>query len=213
MSKQRSDIEEACEVNGSRGTADTFVEDQQDCENQQDCDIAILQRALENPNERKSQLCCLFCCDLVRASVIMNFIWILLVIIYVVWSMVSPAELAYLGMNPLFEDDVIDAWVIIGIVKFSVSVLCCCLGILGAVLFRKYLVLVGSIWYIVYAIVTLLQENRESGRWIGAFLAVIFSYPSIHLFVSMLNGSITRETYPREAHCCCGRCTGTDRFC
>jgi hypothetical protein len=181
---------------------------QRNCENQQDCDIEILQRALEDPNERKSQLCCLFCCDLVRASVIMNFIWILLLIIYVVLSMVTPIELANLGVVPLFEGDYIDAWAIVGFVKISVSFVCCCLAILGAVLFRKYLVLVGSIWYGVYAIVTLL--DRENGRWVGAFLAAIFSYPSIHLFVSMLNGSITRETYPREAHCCCGPCTGSD---
>lgn len=166
-------------------------------------DVEALQRALEDPNERKSQLCCACCCDLVKGVIIMNSIWVWLCISYIVLSLIDPNRLATnYGVVPLMEGDEVNPWAIVGFVKLGGGMICSLLGILGAARFHKYLVLTGAIWYVVYAITTLL--DYESKRWIGAFLAAIFAYPSFHLFISMHKGNITRETYAREAHCCGG---------
>ena len=178
---------------------------------QRNYDIETLQRALEDPNERQSQLCCLCLCDLVKASIIMNVIWIMLEIGYIYISATDSERLQNsFGIVPLFggdssavddgESSSINAWAIVGIVKIAIGFVGCILGIYGAVRFNKYFVLTACLGYLQYAILTL--ADYKSGRWIGAFLAVIFAYPSIHLFVSIRNGNMTRETYEREASCC-----------
>jgi len=167
--------------------------------------------------ERKSQLCCFFLCDLVKAKVIADALFIVLVLFYLLISYFPESRIAErMGMVPLhvdngdrmngnddFVDDngIIDPWLVVGYVKLSSAIVFCSIGIFGALKFNKSLVLVSAVWYVCYAILNIADwENR---RWIGTFMALAFSYPSWHLFVALHNKTIQKENYSNEKYCCC----------
>lgn len=197
---------------GTRKASNLFampLDSEMDSEVQRNRDIEALQQALEDPNERQSHLCCLCLCDLVKASIAMNLVWICLMICYISFSAIDPERLDNtFGIVPIFvagsldDGESMDLVEIVGITKVTIAFVYCILGIYGAIRFKKYLVLTACIGYVVYAL--LLLVDLKSGRWTGIFLAVIFLYPNAHLFISMRNGSITKETYEREANCCGG---------
>jgi len=169
----------------------------------------------DDPNDnRQSHLCCVFCCDLVRAVIIVDCIDIIVAIIIVVISLTGHEQVFLDAINfSVFSpipDTMDDDQVVAGILEdrrvFAVvtvltglGVLFSALGILGACKLNRYLVLLAGIWFcvdVVRALVTL--------QWANAIIAALFAYPHVALFWALKKGTITRANYAEtEQHCCC----------
>jgi len=148
--------------------------------------------AREEACERKSQLCCGSCCDLVRACIIVNIFDIILVTaLLIVWAVIG-----------LEEDMAKD---ITGVGGMGRIVVCIAipfglLGIYGALKFNKYAVLLTGIWYIVYLVLCAVHKVIFT-----TLVSVFFAYPHIHLALALHAGTITAQNYSvTEKYCCCG---------
>lgn len=177
----------------------------------------------EDSRIRKSHLFCFVCCDMVKACITMNAVYMTLLLIHVMISLMG-APLG-IGINlyqaleedgymsaPIFVDDddffsvydnnesprLLDPWGIVGYVKTGLGFIFAIVGIVGAVKFEKFLVLTSAIWQCIYILLTLMEL-----RFAPAILTVPFAYTNFHCFVSLHSGSITRENYASEKQCCC----------
>lgn len=82
---------------------------------------------------------------------------------------------------------------------FSIGIIFAILGIIGASKYNKALVLATGIWYCIDFCIAIYFRDIA-----GCLVRGFFSYPHIALFVALKKQHITRETYSRERHCCCG---------
>jgi hypothetical protein len=148
--------------------------------------------AREEACERQEALCCGSCCDLVRAVVIVDIIFIGLTILFVV----------FLSLDKNFDPNwIVDEFgstleysLAYGGIPFAL------IGIFGAVRFYKWAVLITAIWYCIILIIS--AVFGAIGR---SLISAFFSYPHIHLFVSVHRGKTTPENYGvTEKYCCCG---------
>jgi hypothetical protein len=163
----------------------------------------------DDPDERKTDLCCGFCCDVLRASIIVNIISLVGVAIWLllVWwglAVINSYDMTTVEDDQLFEElnelenYVITTEVILYISVMCLSVIFALVGIIGASKFNKYLVLATGVWYIIDCIYFL------SVGWFGhAFGVAAYSYPHIALYLALRSGTISRQNYMRERYCCC----------
>jgi len=166
--------------------------------------------------ERKSQLFCLCCCDLVRACVITNSVYIIIMVFLILVSVldIDAYHRFELYQQPETYDDDDDGYRyddeyqsntvqwqgVLALVRTAGALVFAVVGIFGASKFHKGLVLSSAIWYCIYVLWSLLDR-----RWAGALIAVFFSYPNFHLFAALHRGTISKENYEKtEEHCCCG---------
>jgi len=179
-------------------------------------------RSTRGEHERKSHLFCGCCCDLVRACVVTNSVYIALMVF---WVLVSVLELPMYQSFRLynrqpandddeFEDDDDDEFLqyksgmewrgILTIARTAFGILFAALGIWGASKFHRGLVLSSAIGYGISVWWSILEKSI----W-GAAFAFVFAYPNVHLFMALNRGSIRKETYETmEEHCCCECCCG-----
>lgn len=171
-------------------------------------------------NQRESSLCCGSCCDLVRAVIVVNSIFIclqsfnLLFMPLRIFPAMSAADAnsdndlddAILGDDEEFDEDYngfsaidwdrekITAMIIVGL-----SIPFAAMGIFGACKFKKYPVLLTALWYCFYVVRNLLDLSI-----FGVILFGLFAYPHIHLVVALHRGTIRKENYlETEQRCCC----------
>jgi len=180
-------------------------------------DPSILQRISNMDNDsdddtvmRKSKLCCFCCCDLVRACVITNVIWIVLMIFLLIISIFErPDFLAFDLYNSEGDDYYYQRSVhrsgILALARTGCAILFSNIGIIGAVRFSKYMVLSTALWYCVYILWSCIDRRPN-----GVVVAVFFAYPNWHLFLALSNGTITRSNYSTEKYCCFICCYNTD---
>jgi len=146
--------------------------------------------AMEEARERKSQLCCGSCCDLVTGTVVTNGIMTLLIVF--VLAIVLPSEklMGYFG-NFLTSRT--------SYVLGSIGIVIASVGTVSARIFCKWPVLLTGIWCIFQLVLGILE------RRIGlSLLSACFAYPNIHLFLALHSGNIHKDNYKRtEQYCCC----------
>ena len=70
------------------------------------------------------------------------------------------------------------------------------LGIIGAALYNKALVLIMGVWYLFDFCLRIYILDVS-----GIILAANFAYPYIAYFVALKKGQVTRENIKRERHC------------
>jgi hypothetical protein len=150
---------------------------------------------------RTAHLCCGFCCDTRRATVIVN-------IINIVLSILALAGLGVLTSDSFasqFDDDAVKnelamadkgAW--FGYLVASLSIVCGGLGIYGAKEYKGWMVLVSGVWYCINAVLSVL-----GGGIGGAVMSGFFAYPHFVFYQEMRRGIMTPENYPNERHSCC----------
>jgi hypothetical protein len=166
--------------------------------------------------ERKSQLFCFCCCDLVRACVITNSVYIIIMVFLLLVSVLDIDAYHQFDLyhQPETYDDDDDGYRyddeyqpstvqwqgILALIRTAGGLVFAVVGIFGASKFHRGLVLSSAIFYCIYALWSLLDR-----RWSGALMALFFSYPNFHLFAALHRGSISKENYEKsEEHCCCG---------
>lgn len=161
---------------------------------------------------RKADLFCFSCCDLARACVITNAIYIVIMILLALVSFLETPGLQFhtfdLWSNGddyfYYEDPEQRKMTLKGIfalVRTGCAILFSVIGIIGAFRFNKYTVLSTAVWYCIYIVWSCIDM-----RFSDAAIAVFFAYPNWHLFFALRNGSMTPDTYYREKYCCCRCC-------
>ena len=169
---------------------------------------------------RKAKLCCFVCCDLVRACIISNIVYIILLVILLSISIYDIQVFAFLGLNQNDMDDddvgyyladdyfinhteekVVNIKYILSLVRTGCAIFFAAVGVLGAFNFHQTMVLCTATWYCIY-IVWCFVDMRLS----GAIIAIFFAYPNWHLFWELRKGSIRRGNYEVEKYCCCQFC-------
>lgn len=154
-----------------------------------------------DPNERKAQLCCGCCCDLVRACIIVDIIYMcysVLIILGSWWGLSLDERLSFTDNDDDGPNDYEPYYLIIVIIQLSTGLLFASLGIIGASKFRYCLVLACAIWFCIDLII-----SSVNMIWPSALMKGFFAYPHFALFMALKSGKITRGNYMVERHCCC----------
>lgn len=163
----------------------------------------------DDPDERKTDLCCGVCCDVLRGCIIVDILSLVGVAIWLLlfwWGIevVNSIDMATVEDDELFEqlneleNYAIGYEVILLIAVICLNVVFSLVGIIGAAKFNKYLVLATGIWYICEAIYLLSIQ-----LFAHAFTIAAYSYPHIALYLALRSGTISRQNYRRERYCCC----------
>lgn len=147
---------------------------------------------------RKPHLCCLSCCDLRKACVIVDVIDFVFSIAVVILSALGFQEifLEMVDFSSFLASDQDDDAVAV-MVMISLGILFAIVGIIGAWTFRPYLLLSNGLWRVVTLVFWATTQ-----RYMSVLLAGVFSYPHFAFFWELRKGRITAENYPTEAYCC-----------
>lgn len=177
---------------------------------------------------RESDLCCFWCCDLVKACIIMNSIFMVLMVtilslaIYRVptfdwFDLCQSDDLTFDSYYEQAQDDYFYERFITkspvtrkafwSLVRSGVAIPFAAIGVIGATKFHQTMVLCTAIWYCIYII------------WSGfdrmiAYVVVgmLFAYPNFHLYFELRKGKISRKMYWREKYCFCDLCGGNPDY-
>lgn len=166
--------------------------------------------AEEERNERKTHLCCGSCCDLRKACIIVDSIYLFFVggaVLLSVTGLRMFERVEWKGSQAEYDDDQVQRagndtimYLAASDIQLGIGVFFCVLGILGACRFQKYLVLCTAIWYCIDVVLFGIFMN-----WVSAVFAGAYAYPHFALFLALRSGTMTRENYKvTEQHCCCG---------
>ena len=137
------------------------------------------------------------CCDCRRATIIVDIISNIMTLLGVLGLVVAASGIS--------DDDEVTsaleqapygtgfAWT-----YFSAALVCCTLGMIGAMKFKSRMVWVAIIWY---------SLNVAWGLFgldlFGIVFSAIFLYPHIFFYQEMKNGVMTEAGYPVEKYSCC----------
>jgi len=140
--------------------------------------------------------CC--CCDIRRASIIANIIYIVIAIFLIIFVFMAER----MGIQTQYDDEELQEFIdsnmhstlprnSIGIVVAAGA------GVYGAMNFRKWLVLAMVCWYGVYLIWAVMSMRYFSGIFAG-----IMIYPNLALFLALKNEKLTPDNYATTGLCC-----------
>ena len=149
------------------------------------------------------------CCDLVRAVIVVDALYIvksikMMITILLGLSVTDPDDYNLRW----YDDDQIEAivnqldkvfWILI--IKNICGIIFASIGIYGATRFSKYLVIATIFFCCIDILWSLLFF-----RWMSALLCVFFIYPHVALFRALSKGKLTRENYHGTKRCCCACC-------
>lgn len=174
-----------------------------------------------NVNDRQSDLCCFICCDLVRACVVCDVCDIILTIALVLASvfeydgggLFNTVNFGIFTENQMDDFVVIDDDEILELneslkqkasivtVMMGCGIIFSIIGIVGALKFQKYMVLVTAIWYCVDVL-----RSALTFQYANIVVTACFAYPHFALFHALRKSKITKQNYSKEKHCCCECC-------
>jgi len=167
---------------------------------------------------RKAQLCCGSCCDFVRACLVVDCIYVMVLLFLnaKMWLFndlfnfqgvgrieMDDSEDIQLGGyddDVYFKDEGMECYFCLTAIQAIVGMAFGLIGAIGAWRFQKYMVLITGIWYLIDAIWYCVLQNYISAFWILGY-----SYPHIGLFLALRSGKITPENYTTTEKYCCGR--------
>ena len=177
-------------------------------------DIATGVPAFRSPRDRENHLFCGCCCDVRRATLVVNIITIVLNLIFLILTFVG---LNFMSNNlDVIEEDMDDdeakeamenfaqtggfalLEVVISLFLF-VSIFLHAVGIYGALKFKVWAVAVGATSYGLGVLMHLLLMNFPH-----FVLSALFLYPHIILILEINQGIMTDYNYENVANCCGG---------
>lgn len=162
----------------------------------------------EDEYERESHLCCGFCCDLRRACIILDVIQISMIVAVTIVIQLDVDPRFVEGFDTVADSADVDDEVAADFdrrfvettVRLGGGVLFSVIGILGACLFNRWLVVCTGIWQCIAMVFSM-----RSRSYTGIVAAASFAYAHIAMFLELRRGKLTRENYARE-QACCPRC-------
>lgn len=182
----------------------------------------------ESVDKRESHICCLVCCDLVKACILCNICDILLTILLVVAAYLQvegagffngAIDLSFGGapdvdLSVIDDDELLESYenqergVSVATILIACGFLFSILGIVGAMKLQKYLVLITGIWYCVDVL-----RSAISFQYINLVVTASFAYPHLALFHALRKNQLTKKNYENEKYCCgdcCSRTSGDE---
>lgn len=155
--------------------------------------------------ERQADLCCDSCCDVRKATLICDIIYVVVMLALLI---VYSAGISEVNGTVTGDDDVVElvrsvvSGLFIGlVVKNVIGILMGGLSIFGALKYKKGFVLATGIWICIDFV-----ANFFFMPWFVGFVLVGFSYPHFALFRALRQGKITAENYHvTEEYCCCSQ--------
>lgn len=163
----------------------------------------------DDETERNTPLFCGCCCDLLRACIAVDMVYIFLTLLMLLGYVMNFSLLNSIDLREVDDDDRIDEvletletrhhLIPIMIAKSGCGILFASIGIFGAAKFYKYLVLLATVWYCIDLVVSGIFM-----RWSDVVVAGFFAYPHCALFAALRSGTIAPTTYKStERYCCC----------
>ena len=161
----------------------------------------------EEEEDLASQNCCrrnyhLFlcsCCDLVMACYIANAIYfcilIFLIVFWFTWEEMG-VDVSMYGDDDYTQKQIMQ-YGETTVIRSPIGMVFALVGIAGAYLKNKWLVLSFVIWLIIY-----LAWAVVGIRYFSAIFAGIILYPNGFLFLALFNGKITSQNYESVKQCC-----------
>jgi len=203
--KQPSDLTDSSSRAGSRSagsktgsmTVSVSPEMLSVLENMRDEEVGETEEDLQQM--KKAGRCCGCGCDLIRACMITNTVYIGIMTILLIAAFLDLPFYNRFALNkdPDAPEGVIDTAGVLALVRTGLGICFAILGIFGAYLFSSVMVLISGIGYCIYIIWSLV-----SLRLVGAVLAAAMAYPNFHLFYVLHKGIITKENYVHHKYCC-----------
>ena len=152
--------------------------------------------------QRRSHVCCMYCCDTRRAVIVVNTISISFAVLSILMVVTLTSknfvdrldddqtleELGTLDENAVFLTNILAL----------ACIACCICGIYGAAKFNRLFVFGGAVWYGLDIVRSIVFFDI-----LGLLLACGFLYPHV-IFIYEINQRImTPGNYPMEDRCCC----------
>lgn len=151
--------------------------------------------------ERQTSLFLGVCCDMRRATIIVNIADISLSLLSLMGFIIMGSS----AFASVIEDDAVQEqlayarqFVWLSILFFSLSILTSLCGIMGALRFNGALVLISALWHCLSTITSFLV-----GDYLPMLLPILFAYPHFVLYKEIRQGTMTAESYAKERHSCC----------
>jgi hypothetical protein len=152
---------------------------------------------------KQGHSCCGGCCDMRRAVILCNMISILFAFLSLAGLEVLKAAIKAGGE---MDDDVTKQASAamkdfpIGVMILFMVVQCACysMGVLGAISFTQWQVIVALVCHAILAGINLVSFNIP-----GILMAGFFAYPHVFFIKELRAGIMTPENYPNEVQSCC----------
>ena len=169
--------------------------------------------------ERRGHSCCGCCCDMRRAVIIVNIINIIFAFIGLIGFSVLVADTkeittttdgngstttgttTFSGIDDdytLGEYEIVKGFAPLVIIMVLLSMVAFSLGIVGAMRYKVWMIVVAIVVYCISAVMELLSLNL-----LGFAITALFAYPHFVLVSEIRRGIMTKETYPIEQQSCC----------
>jgi hypothetical protein len=151
------------------------------------------------PQQKHGHICCGKCCDVRRATIIVDII----AIIMIMSSFVLLAKIKQEASQNEFDDDNVERVVtrlpaFIWYTVYVVEIGLLSLAIRGAQIFNSKYVFVGFFLYCFGVVMALFTLNI-----VGIITNAFFAYPHYCLYNEIQRGIMTRENYHNEKYSCC----------
>lgn len=154
--------------------------------------------------QKQGHKCCGGCCDVRRAVIVVNAINIVLLGLSL-FSILATQTLAANATGNDVDDQVQEAMEAFSsaplgaiLAIMGVQMVLSAVGIAGAVLFNKWMVIAAAIAYGIGVAGGLLSLNPG-----GLVFNACFLYPHIFLIKEIRDGIMSKENYPNEQQSCC----------
>jgi len=186
--------------------------------------VALNSGAAAVAEEKQGSKCCGCCCDFRRAVVVMGIIGLVFAVIYLVLSVTGAAFVGSLstGCNDVYSDDVYSdlcteetvagtySLAILAVIA-AVQVLFYIFQIVAAIKYNVCMlatvIVVNLVWFVL-GMISVSRSGQTTGSIVGSiiFYIIFFAleiYPTAGLLKEIKAGTMSKETYPREAYSCC----------
>mmetsp|Transcript_37812 Transcript_37812/g.92023 ORF Transcript_37812/g.92023 Transcript_37812/m.92023 type:complete len:203 (+) Transcript_37812:102-710(+) len=160
----------------------------------------------QKTTKKRGHICCGCCCDTRMAVIVMNIINIIMVTM----GLISLSLLATNKVQAQYDDDEVQSALnqidgtVLGVsIGYGVVAMACnSVAIYGATKYKGMPVVVGTVWFVVECIRSLVFLNLG-----GAIFAGLAAYPHWILYREIQNGIMSPQTYQNEKSCCeCSCC-------
>uniref|UniRef100_A0A6T6HSJ6 Uncharacterized protein n=1 Tax=Craspedostauros australis TaxID=1486917 RepID=A0A6T6HSJ6_9STRA len=160
--------------------------------------------AIPTPGVKRGHVCCGGCCDVRRATIIVNIIMLCITLLGLL-GVAAAKGVASQAAENADDDETItslqalsDAPVGVLVAVLLVQSACYVCGIFGAIKYNSPLVLVAFVCYCVTFAFDLFGANI-----VGMIITACFAYPHFFLHQEIRNGVMTPENYINEQQSCC----------
>jgi cytochrome bd-type quinol oxidase subunit 2 len=150
---------------------------------------------------KRGHTCCGCCCDTRRAVIIVNIFMLISTVITAILLTLGVEAMNAMGDDQAQQEEAQQLNSIpLGLVvaMMMIQAVLFVFGIMGAIKYTKWMIMVALIGYALSFVVNLL-----SGSYLGLVLPALFAYPHFVLISEINQGIMTPDNYPNEVHSCC----------